>query len=306
MARAVRFEEYGGPEVLRVVEVAEPIPGPGEVRVRVRAAAINPGEAKIRDGLTRDRWPAVFPSGEGSDFAGTVDRLGVGVTDVAVGDAVIGYTDDRASHAELVVAPAGNLAAKPEAVPWPVAGSLFVAGTTAYAATRSVSLAPDDTVVVSAAAGGVGTITVQLARRTGARVLGLAGPANHEWLRAHGVVPVSHGDGVAERIRQTADGPIDAFIDLHGNGYVELALELGVAPGRIDTIVDFPAVAAHGVKSEGNASGASAAVLGELAILVAEGVLDVPIANTYPLDRVQDAFRELEHGHTRGKIVLIP
>ena len=305
MARAVRFDEYGGPEVLQVVEVEPPTPGPGEVRVRVAAASINPGEAKIREGLLHDLWPATFPSGEGSDFAGVVDLLGPDVSGVAVGDDVIGFTDNRSSHADLVVTPVEHVVAKPAGVPWPVAGSLFVVGTTAYAAVRAVALTERDTVVVSAAAGGVGTITVQLAVRTGARVLGLAGPANHEWLRAHGVEPVEHGDDVIEQIRKVADGPVDAFIDLYGHGYVEIALELGVAPGRIDTIVDFGAVATHGVKSEGNAAAASRDVLAELASMVADGELEVPIAATYPLDQVQDAFRELERGHTRGKIVLV-
>ncbi len=306
MSRAVRFDEYGGIEVLKVVEVDDPVPATGEVRVRVRAAGINPGEAKIREGMLHERWPSTFPSGQGSDFAGVVDLVGDGVDSVAVGDEVIGFSDNRNSQAELVVVPAVNLTPRPAGVSWEVAGSLFVAGTTAYAAVRAVALQPGDTVVISAAAGGVGAIAVQLAKRTGAQVIGLASEPNHEWLERLGVVPVSHGDGVADRIRAAADGSVDAFIDLHGDGYVELALELGVTPARIDTIVDFAAVGAHGVKSEGNAFAASASVLAELASLVDRGELELPIAATYPLARVQDAYRELAHGHTRGKIVLIP
>jgi NADPH:quinone reductase-like Zn-dependent oxidoreductase len=306
MARAVQFHEYGGVEVLAVEEIADPIPGPDEVRVRVKAAGINPGEAKIRDGLLAVQWPSTFPSGEGSDLAGIVDRLGDGVDSVAPGDEVIGYSDNRNSQAELVVVPAGNLTPRPPGVPWDVAGALFVVGTTAYAAVRSVALLAGDTVVVSAAAGGVGTLTVQLATRTGARVIGLAGPDNHDWLRAKGVIPVEHGDGVADRIREASNGKVDAFIDLFGHGYVEIALELGVAPERIDTIADFAAVAAHGVKSEGNAYGASASVLAEVAGLIERGELELPIARTYPLNDVQAAYRELADGHTRGKIVLIP
>jgi NADPH:quinone reductase-like Zn-dependent oxidoreductase len=306
MARAVRFDGYGGIEVLAVVDVDDPTPGPDDVRVRVRAAGINPGEAKIRDGLLAERWPSTFPSGQGSDLAGVVDQVGAGVQSVAIGDEVIGYSDDRNSQAELVVIPAVNSTPKPSGVPWDVAGALFVAGATAWAAVRSVALQPGDTVVVSAAAGGVGTLTVQLAARAGARVIGLAGPDNHDWLRDHGVEPVTHGDGVADRIRAASNGPVDAFLDLHGDGYVELALELGVAPARIDTIADFAAVEAHGVKSEGNAVGASAEVLAELAALIDRGELELPIANTYPLDDVQAAYRELAEGHTRGKIVLVP
>lgn len=306
MARAVRFDEYGGIDVLRVEDVDDPVPGPGEIRVRVKAAGINPGEAKIREGLVHERWPSTFPSGQGSDLAGVVDLLGDGVDSVSVGDEVIGFTDDRNSQADLVVVPAKNLALRPSGVPWEVAGALFVVGTTAYAAVRSVALQPGDTVVVSAAAGGVGTLTVQLAVRAGANVIGVAGPDNHDWLRRHGVVPVTHGDGLADRIRAVIDGAVDAFIDLYGHGYVEVALELGVAPSRIDTIVDFAAVGTHGVKSEGNAYASSAEVLAEVARLIDDGEIELPIARTYPLREVRTAYEELAHGHTRGKIVLIP
>jgi NADPH:quinone reductase-like Zn-dependent oxidoreductase len=306
MSRAVRFAQYGGVDVLDVVEVAEPMPGPGQLLVRVRAAGINPGEAKIRQGALHDRWPATFPSGQGSDLAGVVEGVGEAVAGFAPGEEVIGFTHNRASHAELVVIEASDATPKPPAVPWEVAGSLFVAGATAWAAVRSVALSPSDTVLVAGAAGGVGTIAVQLAVRTGATVLGLAGEHNHDWLRRHGVVPVAYGAGVRERLEAAAPDGIDAVLDFVGDGYVELALALGVAPERIDTIVEFSAVEQHGVKSEGNAAGASAAVLAELAGLVAAGELEVPIAATYPLDRVRDAFRELERGHTRGKIVLIP
>jgi len=160
--------------------------------------------------------------------------------------------------------------------------------------------------VVAGAAGGVGSVAVQLAVRAGATVIGLASEPNHEWLRGHGVIPVSYGDGVADRIRAAAPDGVDALIDTVGGGYVELALELGVAPERIDTIADFEAVAKHGVKAEGNAAGASAQTLAELAGLIADGKLEVPIAASYPLDQVRDAYQELERGHTRGKIVLTP
>ena len=303
--KAVRFDEYGGIDVLKVVDVPRPVPGAGQVLVQVRAAGINPGEAKIREGLLHARWPATFPSGEGSDLAGIVAETGPGVTSFSAGDEVIGWTDNRASQAEYVVVEAQHLTAKPAGVPWEVAGALFVAGATAWAAVRAVNLTEGDTVVVSGAAGGVGSLAVQLARRAGAGVIGLASEAHFQWLAGHGVIPVAYGDGVADRIRQAAS-KVDAFVDTYGAEYVELALELGVEPSRIDTIANFEAVARFGVKGEASAAGSSASVLAELAGLIAAGELEVPIAATFPLDRVQDAYRRLAEGHILGKIVLLP
>jgi NADPH:quinone reductase-like Zn-dependent oxidoreductase len=302
--KAVRFDEYGGVDVLKVVDVPRPVAGSGQVLVGVKAAGINPGEAKIRDGLMHSRWPATFPSGQGSDLAGIVAETGPGVTGFEAGDEVIGWTDNRASQAEYVIVEAEHLTPKPPAVPWDVAGALFVAGVTAYAAVRAVELTEGDTVVVSGAAGGVGTIAVQLARRAGATVIGLASEDNHPWLSAHGVIPVSYGDGVAGRIRKAA-GEVDAFVDTYGGDYVELALELGVEPSRIDTIANFLAVQKYGVKAAASAAGASADVLAELASLIAAGQLEVPITATFPLGQVQDAYRRLAQGHLLGKIVLI-
>jgi NADPH:quinone reductase-like Zn-dependent oxidoreductase len=306
MPRAVRFNNYGGPEVLQVVEVDRPKPGLGKVLVRVKAAGINPGEASIRKGLFAERWPAKFPSGQGSDLAGIVEEVGQGVANVAVGDEVIGFTNDRASQAELVLVESGNLVPRPPNVSWEQAGALFVAGTTAYAAVRSVGLSAGDTVVVSGAGGGVGSIAVQLARNAGAKVIGLASEPNRKWLADHGVIPVTYGDGVEDRIRAASGGKVDAFIDTFGRGYVELAIQLGVAPNRIDTIIDFAAAAKYGVKTEGNYEAANADVLGQLARLIAAGQLEVPIAKIYPLAQVREAYRELEQRHTRGKIVLKP
>src|SRR6202167_5961838 len=306
MPRAVRFDKYGGIEVLQVVEVARPIPGPGKVLVRVKAAGINPGEASIRKGVFADRWPSTFPSGQGSDLAGIVEEAGPGVTNVAVGDEVIGFTNDRSSQAEFVLVESGNLVPRPANVSWEQAGALFVAGATAYAAVRSVALSAGDTVVVSGAAGGVGSIAVQLARNAGATVIGLSSNANHKWLADHGVTPVTYGDGVEDRIRAASAGKLDAFIDTFGGGYVELALKLGVTPNRIDTIIDFAAAAKYGVKTEGKHEAANGEVLAQLAALLAAGRLEIPIAKVYPLADVRDAYRDLEQRHTRGKIVLEP
>jgi NADPH:quinone reductase-like Zn-dependent oxidoreductase len=306
--KAVRFDRYGGVDVLEVREVPVPVPSAGEVRVEVKAAGINPGEAMIRQGAFDEIFAATFPSGQGSDLAGVVTEVGPGVELFSVGDEVLGFTNNRASHAEFVVVPADQLTTKPPAVSWEAAGALFVAGTTAYAAVGSVELTPSDTVAIAGAAGGVGAIAVQLAKRTGATVLGIAGPSNDQWLAAHGVLPVNYGDGLADKLRSAApDGRVDAFLDFFGGGYVELAItELGIAPDRIDTIIDFPALERFGVKFVGNQDGADAAVLGELAALIAAGQLEVPIAELIPLDEVQRAYSTLERRHTRGKIVLTP
>jgi len=304
--KAVRFDRYGGPEVLEVREVEDPVPGPGEVLVEVRAAAINPGEIGIREGLMHERWPATFPSGEGSDLAGVVAQRGEGVSAFAPGDEVCGWTDRRASHAELVVVPQGQLTAKPDGVPWAVAGSLYVAPLAAYASVKTVAPARGEVMVVSAAAGGVGGVAVQLARLRGATVIGLAGEHNHDWLRSRGVIPVTYGDGQAQRIREAAGAPVDAFIDTFGGGYVDLAVELGVAVARINTIADFGAVERLGVNAQGTGTVASIEVVREIAGLVADGSLEIPIARTYPLAEVRAAYKDLARRQTRGKMVLVP
>jgi len=306
MPKAVRFDEYGDIDVLKVVEVPRPVPGPGQVLVKVKAAGINPGEASIRKGLLHAMWPATFPSGEGSDLAGVVDEVGPGVSRFAVGDEVLGFVDTRSSQAELVVAEVDHLVPRPPGVPWEVAGSLFVVGTTAYASVRAVQLDRGDTVVVSGAAGGVGSVAVQLAVAAGATVIGLASEGHHQWLSDHGVIPVTYGDGVVERITKESNGHIDAFIDTFGGGYVEMAIGLGVAPDRIDTIIDREAAQKYGTKTDGSATAATAEVLAELAGLIAEGHLEIPVAQVHPLAEVRQAFRELEERHTLGKIVLVP
>jgi NADPH:quinone reductase-like Zn-dependent oxidoreductase len=307
MPMAVRYDEFGGIDVLRVEEVERPVPGDGQVLVRVKAAGINPSEAVIRTGAVAHLFPSTFPSGQGSDLAGVIEEVGAGAGAFSPGDEVIGFTNNRASQAELVLVEASDLTRKPGKVSWEVAGGLYVAGVTAWGAVHAVQPKDGETVVVSGAAGGVGSLAVQLTRRAGARVIGLASERNHEWLKNHGVIPVAHGDGTADRIRAAAPGGVDAFIDTYGDGYVELALALGVAADRIDTIADFAAAAKYGVKTDGGtAAGPGAKVLAELAGLIADGHLEVAIANVYPLAQVREAYAELERRHTRGKIVLRP
>lgn len=305
-ARAVRFDDYGDIDVLYVAEVPMPTAGPDEVVVEVRAAGINPGEAAIRQGALHERSPATFPSGQGSDLAGVVTAVGDGVREFAVGDEVLGYSWRRSSQATHVAVPAGQLIPKPRGLGWEVAGALYVVACTAYAAVRAVDPRRGETVAVSAAAGGVGTLVVQLLAARGVRVLGIASPANDAWLNAHGATPVHYGDGLATRLTEAAPEGIDAFIDLFGPEYVQLAADLGVSPSRIETIIAFDKAAELGAKAEGSMDASNREVLTEMAELVASGGIEIPIAATYPLDQVADAFTQLERRHTRGKIVLLP
>jgi len=306
MARAVRFDRYGDREVLYVAEVEVPEPAAGEVVVEVRAAGINPGEAAIRRGALQERFPATFPSGEGSDLAGVVRSASDGVTDFAVGDEVLGWSWQRSSHAEYVAVPVTQLIRKPAALSWEVAGSLYVVGCTAYAAVRAVGAGASDTVAVSAAAGGVGTVVTQLLRIKDASVLGIASASNHDWLVAHGVIPIEYGDGLADRLASAAPNGINAFIDLFGPEYVQLAVDLGVPADRIETIISREKAQEVGALAEGSGDASTTEVLAEMADLVASGQIEIPIAATYPLEKVRDAFAQLEERHTRGKIVLVP
>ncbi|HMD56943.1 MAG TPA: NADP-dependent oxidoreductase [Solirubrobacteraceae bacterium] len=307
MARAVRFDHYGDRDVLYVADVEVPVPSAGEVLVAVRAAAINPGETSIRSGALAERFPATFPSGEGSDLAGVVSALGDGVSEFAVGDEVLGWSWRRSSHAEYVTVPVSQLIPKPAAMSWDVAGSLYVVGCTAYAAVRAVAAERGDTVAVSAAAGGVGSVVVQLLRIKGATVLAIASPSNHDWLTAHGAIQIRYGDGLADRLKAAAaPHGIDAFIDLFGPDYVQLAVELGVARDRIETIISREKAQELGTKAEGSGDASTTEVLSEMAELVASGRIEIPIAAVYPLENVRDAFAQLEQRHTHGKIVLVP
>jgi NADPH2:quinone reductase len=251
MPKAVQLSAYGGVDRLGIVDVAKPQPEAGEIVVRVVAAGTNPGEISIREGLFKDVFPMEFPFGQGTDFAGRIDSIGADVTGLAPGDDVLGWTDRRAGQAEYVASSPSRLIPKPPALDWFRAGSLFVVATTAVAAVRAVSLKPGAVVAISGAAGGVGSLAVQIARRAGARVIGIASDENAPFLRSVGIEPVAYGEGLAERLQAlTPKGP-DAFIDLFGGGYVELAVTLGVPRERINTIIDFAGAEKHGVKTEG-------------------------------------------------------
>jgi NADPH:quinone reductase len=304
MNRRVQFDHYGPPDVLRVVAVPRPSAGSGQVLVQVAAAGINPGEIAIRNGAMEQMFPATFPSGQGSDFAGRVVETGPGVSEFAPGDEVVGWSDNRSAQADYVVSDPRHLTVKPPALDWIRAGALWAIGVTSFSAVRAVAVRPGEVVAVSAAAGGVGGLAAQLARRAGARVLGIASAASASRLRAIGVEPVAYGDGLADRLRLLAPDGIDAFIDTHGDGYVDLAVALGVAPGRIDTIIDFAAAQRHGTKTDASPQASTPDILATMAEHVAWGRLTVPIAAIYPLEQVRDAYAQLADGHVYGKIVL--
>ncbi|WP_158990256.1 NADP-dependent oxidoreductase [Mucilaginibacter sp. L196] len=305
--KAVRYEHFGHVDVLHIVELPKPAANKGEVLIRVKAAGINPGEASIREGFLEKQFPSTFPSGQGTDFAGVIESVGADITAFKPGDKVIGFSNNRNSQAEYVVVKPDQLVSKPPKVSWEQAGGLFVAGTTAYAAVRAVGLKEGDIVIVSGAAGGVGSLAVQIAKKRGAKVIGIASAPNHHWLKKHDVIPVSYDGNIEESLKIALSGSkADAFIDTSGKGYVELAIKLGISVDRINTIIDFAAVEKYKIKAEGSAAASTAQVLGELAQMVNDGGLEIPIAKTYPLSLVKDAYIELEKHHTHGKIVLIP
>jgi NADPH2:quinone reductase len=272
----------------------------------VVTAGINPGEIAIRNGRLDAMFPATFPSGQGSDFAGRVVETGPGVTELAPGDEVLGWSDNRSAQADYVLSDPRHLTARPAALDWIRAGALWAIGVTSFSAVRAVGIRAGEVVAVSGAAGGVGRLAAQLARRAGARVLGIASAASAEQLQAIGVEPVAYGDGLASRLRELAPGGIDAFVDAHGDGYVDLAAALGVAPDRIDTIIDFDAAQRLGAKTDASPQASNRDILATMAGHVAWGRLTMPIAAVYPLEQVRAAYTELAGGHVYGKIVLAP
>lgn len=304
--RAVRLDEYGDVAVLEVRDVDIPVAAPDHVVVQVVATSINPGEASIRMGAMDAERTASFPMGEGSDFAGRVVDVGAEVTGWDVGAEVIGWSGQRSAHAQYVAVPAAQITARPAQVPWEQAGSLYVAGGTAVAMRDAVPAQPGETVVVTAAAGGVGSILTQLLVQSGVRVLGVAGPDNDAWLRGAGAEPVNRGDDLAERLRTAAADGVTAFFDCFGQGYTDLALEIGVPPHQVVTIADFEAARGNGVSVVFGYESTTASTLAGLAEMIASGDMVVPVAATYPLEDVRAAYTALAERRTRGKIVLLP
>ncbi|MBN9154924.1 MAG: NADP-dependent oxidoreductase [Microbacterium sp.] len=303
MSRAVVQETFGGPEKLEVRQVPDPHAGPGEIRVRVSAAGLNPMDWILTSvPEVASAFGVTMPTGFGSDFAGTVDEVGDGVSGFAVGDRVYGGALGHAVADHVVVAPARDeVRHTPDGVDDITASTLPVAGRTAVAALAAIGLHEGDTLLVGGAAGGVGVFVVQLARPAGARVIGTSSEGSFEFLRGLGVEPVAYGPGLADRVRAIAPEGITAATDLFGTETAYAALELGVPAGRISTIASRdPAL---GVKATGGRD-ADAGALDRVAADVAQGRLTVPIAATYPIDRIVDAVSFQAGRHVRGKVVV--
>ncbi|MDN4649168.1 NADP-dependent oxidoreductase [Curtobacterium sp. PsM8] len=302
---AVQYERYGDFDVVEVVPQERPTPGPGEVVVEVISAGLNHIERFLREGKLQDHIQVEFPARQGVDLAGIVRARGAGVKDLRVGDEVMGHAPEGGSHATWVVVPREAVVMKPAHVGWEVAGGLYLAGCTAVDVVRKLRLGPGDTVVISAAAGGVGHIQCQLARDAGATVIGLGSPRNHDYLRQIGILPVAYGDGEEARITEIAQGrPVTAFIDNHGDESAhELALRLGVdekrfvsSEARRDAELRFLRAPASDPEAK------------ELILFLAKAVEDrrvqILISGFYPFEYIVDAYEDLAEMHSRGKVVV--
>ncbi|TDD69264.1 NADP-dependent oxidoreductase [Jiangella aurantiaca] len=300
-ALAVRYARYGDPSVLSVDAVEVPEPGRGQVRVAVRAAGVNPYDSRARRGLHSSDDAPRAPARVGLECAGTVDALGPDVAAWAPGDAVFGQA--HGSAATHVVVPVDALVAKPESLSFEQAAALPVACEAAYRAIRLLDVRAGDTLLVHAAAGAVGLVASQLALVRGARVVGTAGTANHEFLASLGIEPVLYGDGLAARVRAIASGGVDAVLDASGRGVLPVSIELAGGPERVVTIADGSA-SQYGVRASWSADLPLPQVFEAVLPLIEKGAVELPVAATFPLEQVAAAQTLSETGHVRGKIVL--
>lgn len=297
---AVVFHEFGGPEVLSLEEVPEVHPGPGQVRVVVRASSVNPLDWKLRAGYLAQGEPLADPGTVGFDASGVVDEVGAGVTDVAVGDDVFGLGSGTAADRAVL----DVWVPKPASVDWAVAAAAGVAGETTIRALDLVGVGAGDTVLVDGGAGGVGAIVVQVALARGARVIATAGADNQDYLREIGAIPVRYGDGLADRVREIAPGGVDAVVDVAGKTAPALLVDLVPTASQVVTIANFGA-GDLGIKVTAGRSPQAREALATIAGLLTEGKLVIKV-QTFPLDRVAEAHRISEGGHVRGKLVLVP
>ncbi len=298
--KAVVIDEFGGPGVLHVADRELPEPGAGQVRVRVRASGLNPMDRKVRSGEMQQMFPTELPAVLGVEVSGTVDAVGPEVDGLAVGEEVLGFADGG-GYAEYALAT--TVAPKPAGLGWAEAAALPVAAETAQSVLDRLEVKQGETVLIHGAAGGVGTVAVQIAGSRGASVIGTASEANHDYLRGLGAVPVVYGDGLVERVRAVAPGGIDAVFDVAGKGALPDSIELRGGRSRIVTIADPAAFGLDIPFSSGRERDAEA--LAELARQAADGRLRLTVAQTFPLGEVLAAHEVLDTGHGRGKIALL-
>jgi len=297
--KAVRFSQFGGPDVLEIVDLEDPHPGPGEVRIAVRAAGVNPSDWKKREGLMDQELPQTI----GYEAAGVVDELGQGVTEVAVGDRVFGLSAGGAAQAELTVL--SYYAPIPASLDFAGAAALPAAVETATRSLDQLGVGSGSVLLVNGASGSVGSAAVQLAVVRGARVIGTASPANHEYLRSLGAEPVAYGEGLVERVRALAPGGVDLALDVAGSGVLPELIELAGGSEHVVTIADFAGAKEHGVRFSSGDAGRAVYALGEIGGLIESGRFSLPVAQTFPLAEVAAAHRASQHGHTGGKLVLL-
>ncbi|TDD88730.1 NADP-dependent oxidoreductase [Actinomadura rubrisoli] len=302
MSRVIVFDGPGGPEALRLADVPEPQAGPGQVRVRIRAAGVQPFDVAVVGGWLPAGADAAYPRTPGNEFAGVIDQLGEGVTGFAAGDEVLGFTLLNAYREHLVISSA-QVTGKPASMPWEVAGGFTAPAQTAYNALEDLNVGAGDTLLVHGAAGAVGTVAVQLGRLWGATVIGAAREAQHDYVRSLGAVPVAYGDGFTDRVRELAPDGVHASLDGVGGAALDATLELVKDRSRIITLYDHDRAAALGVRL--SPAKRTAARLAEMADLYAQGKLKWHIHGSLPLERAADAHRLYKAGGIRGKIVLV-
>jgi NADPH:quinone reductase-like Zn-dependent oxidoreductase len=296
--KAAQFSRFGGPEVLEIVDLPDPHPGPGEVRIAVRAAGVNASDWKKRQGLM-DR---ALPQTMGYEASGIVDEIGEGVTDVAVGDRVFGFSGDGAAQAELAVLCAWTPI--PPALDFAGAAALPSAVETATRALDQLGVASGSTLLINGASGIVGSAALQLAIARGVRAIGTGSPATHDYLGELGAEPVAYGDGMTERVRALAPEGVDRALDVAGSGVLPELIELAGGAENVITIADFAGAQQHGVRFSRGDSGRAMYALALVGELVKSGKFSLPVGQTFPLDDVAEAHRVGETGHVRGKLVL--
>jgi NADPH:quinone reductase-like Zn-dependent oxidoreductase len=298
--KAIQYSRFGGPEVLELVDLPDPHPGPGQIRVAVRAAAVNPIDWKVRSGMMGGEVPQTT----GREVAGVVDEVGDGVTDVAPGDRVFGFVADGAGAAELALL--ADYAPIPPSLDFAQAAALPVAAETAVRTLDVLGVGPDVTVLINGAAGGVGSAATQIARSRGARVIGTASPYNHEYLRSLGAEPTTYGDGLVERVREIAPEGLDVALDAAGGGALPALVELTGDPERVVTIVDYAGAQHTGARfSGGLGTGRAVHALRDIGTAIEAGQFSIRVAQTFPLEQIAEAHRLSETGHVRGKLILV-